>query len=207
MGISMDNKIYFRLKSRYLVKVGETILLKDIAQLIYEGIPEGELENLPIATITKKDKTIRVIDAMEVVKKIKVRYPQFDIDVIGSTETVVHVKLTERTFQPVLFALVWLLFFIGAGLTIMNFHEDVSMKEVHIKLHQLITGERTQSPLWIQIPYSLGLGVGMILFFNHVFKKRINEEPSPLELEVFNYEDNIDRYVSIYENEAWKKKK
>lgn len=203
----MDNKIYFRLKSRYLVKVGETILLKDIAQLIYEGIPEGELENLPIATITKKDKTIRVIDAMEVVKKIKVRYPQFDIDVIGSTETVVHVKLTERTFQPVLFALVWLLFFIGAGLTIMNFHEDVSMKEVHIKLHQLITGERTQSPLWIQIPYSLGLGVGMILFFNHVFKKRINEEPSPLELEVFNYEDNIDRYVSIYENEAWKKKK
>ena len=36
----------------------------------------------------------------------------------------------------------------------------------------------------------------MILFFNHVFKKRLNEEPSPLEVEMFNYQQDIDNYVS-----------
>ncbi len=41
----------------------------------------------------------------------------------------------------------------------------------------------------------------MILFFNHVFKKRINEEPSPLEVEMFNYQQNIDHYMIINESE------
>lgn len=203
----MDNKIYFRLKSRYLGEIGETIKLTDIAQVVYTGIQEGELENIPIYTLKKSDKTLKVIDAMEVVKILKERYPRFDIDMIGSPETVIYVQINKRPFKPILFSLVWFLLFIGAGLTIMNFHEDVSMRDVHIKLYEVITGEYSNHPLWLQIPYSIGLGLGMIIFFNHVFKKRINEEPSPLELEMFNYEDNIDRYVSIYENEAWKKRK
>ena len=85
-------------------------------------------------------------------------------------------------------------------MAIMNFHYDVSMEEVQIRLHYLFTGEQTQHPLWIQIPYSLGLGLGMLLFFNHWFQKRFNEEPSPLEIEVFNYQQEIDNYVYHKEN-------
>ncbi|KPC99373.1 hypothetical protein LR69_02359 [Geobacillus sp. BCO2] len=40
----------------------------------------------------------------------------------------------------------------------------------------------------------------MILFFNHWFRKRINEEPSPLEVEMFNYQQSIDQYVILHEN-------
>jgi stage V sporulation protein AA len=40
----------------------------------------------------------------------------------------------------------------------------------------------------------------MILFFNHFFKKRFNEEPSPLEVEMFNYQQDLDRYVTMNEN-------
>jgi stage V sporulation protein AA len=83
---------------------------------------------------------------------------------------------------------------------IMNFHDDVSMQSVQEKLYTIITGKNTSKPLLFQIPYSLGLGLGMILFFNHVFRKRINEEPSPLEVEMFNYQQDIDSYVVIHEN-------
>jgi len=38
------------------------------------------------------------------------------------------------------------------------------------------------------------------LFFNHWFSKRINEEPSPLEVEIFNYQQNMDQYLAHYEN-------
>jgi stage V sporulation protein AA len=82
----------------------------------------------------------------------------------------------------------------------MNFHDDVSMKSVQEKLYTIITGKNTPKPLLFQMPYSIGLGLGMILFFNHVFRKRINEEPSPLEVEMFNYQQNIDSYVVIHEN-------
>jgi stage V sporulation protein AA len=82
----------------------------------------------------------------------------------------------------------------------MNFHEDVSMQTVHQKLFHLLTGIEDQKPLTIQIPYSIGLGLGMTLFFNHFFKKRINDEPSPLEVEMFNYQQSLDQYVIMNEN-------
>jgi stage V sporulation protein AA len=90
--------------------------------------------------------------------------------------------------------------FIGAGLTIMNFHEDVAMSSVHQKIYFLITGRENAKPLILQIPYSLGVGIGMILFFNHIFKKRFNEEPSPLEVEMFNYQQDLDQYIILQEN-------
>ena len=51
-----------------------------------------------------------------------------------------------------------------------------------------------------KFPIRIGLGLGMILFFNHVFKKRLNEEPSPLEVEMFNYQQDLDQYVIMHEN-------
>lgn len=63
-----------------------------------------------------------------------------------------------------LIAFVWTLLFIGSGLAIMNFHHDVSMQEVHQRIYYLITGIENKKPLLLQIPYSFGLGFGMILF-------------------------------------------
>lgn len=75
------------------------------------------------------------------------------------------------------------------------------MGDVHIALYEIITGERNDYPYLLQIPYSIGLGLGMIVFFNHIFKKRLNEEPSPLEVEMFNYQLDLDQYVAMHENE------
>jgi stage V sporulation protein AA len=74
------------------------------------------------------------------------------------------------------------------------------MQQVHQRMYYMVTGETVKKPLLFQIPYSLGLGVGMILFFNHVFKKRNNEEPSPLEVEIFQYQQSLDQYVIMNEN-------
>src|SRR5699024_8661071 len=96
---------------------------------------------------------------------------------------------------------VYLVLLLVSELTINNFHYDVSMQDVQQKLHYLITGKKNDFPLWIQVPYSFGLGIGMLLFFNHWFKKRFNDEPSPLEVELFNYQQDLNHYVSHYENE------
>ncbi|MDQ0257714.1 stage V sporulation protein AA [Evansella vedderi] len=200
----MDKRIYFRLKSRHWGMPNETVYLKDIAQIISVGIEAESVKNLPICTLTVEDKILKVIDSMMVVRIIQEYSQGVDIQVIGPTQTVIYLEQKVKPFRPILFLLVWLLLFIGAGLAIMNFHEDVSMREVHVKISEVITGAETEHPLWLQIPYSLGLGLGMVLFFNHVFRKRIMEEPSPMEVEMFNYEENMDRYVSVYENDAWK---
>lgn len=77
----------------------------------------------------------------------------------------------------------------------MNFHADVNMLEVQIRIVEMVTGERDEHPYLFQIAYSLGLGFGMTVFFNHLFKKKWNEEPTPLEVEMYLYQENLDQYV------------
>ncbi|MGV2911118.1 stage V sporulation protein AA, partial [Bacillus safensis] len=150
--------------------------------------------------VSKKDRHIAVLDIMHVVKTIKKTWPDIDIQTVGGSEAIVEIDTGKRQLSPVLFVFVWLLLFVGAALAIMNFHEDVSMRLVHIRLYEMITGKTVEHPYLLQIPYSFGLGFGMILFFNHVFKKRLNEEPSPLEVEMFKYQLDLDHYVALNEN-------
>lgn len=127
--------------------------------------------------------------------------PMYQFECKGPEETIIEVEQRKRKPSLIFLFIVWIILFVGTAMTIMNFHYDVSMPEVHEKLHYLLTGEHESKPYYIQIPYSLGLGVGMILFLNHWFKKRINEEPSPLEIELHKYEQEIDNYIRHFENE------
>ena len=45
----------------------------------------------------------------------------------------------------------------------------------------------------------------MILFLNNIFKKKSNVEPSPLEVEMHNYDEDVRRYVTHHENELVEK--
>ena len=193
--------VYVRLRNRVNIRINQTeILLEDIAKLVGTEKLTAELRTLPIYEVTKSDRNIIVIDLSTVIEKITEKYHGMDIQAIGPSQTIIEIVPKQKKNHMFLFMVVWMLLFIGSALTIMNFHEDVSMPAVHQKVYKLITGREAERPLILQIPYSLGLGLGMILFFNHFFKKRFNDEPSPLEVEMFNYQQDLDRYAMMTEN-------
>ncbi|MER3121359.1 stage V sporulation protein AA [Bacillus altitudinis] len=196
----MDGQIFIRLRHRIKTDNDQLIYLEDIAQITGDDSAVQKLSKMPIYHVSKKDRHIVVLDIMHVVKTIKKAWPDIDIQTVGGSEVIVEIDTGKRQLSPVLFVFVWLLLFVGAALAIMNFHEDVSMRLVHIRLYEMITGNTVEHPYLLQIPYSFGLGLGMILFFNHVFKKRLNEEPSPLEVEMFKYQLDLDHYVALNEN-------
>lgn len=202
----MDSTVYLRLRNRVEVKPNQAIKIKDVAKVVTNQEIKGEIENRILHVVTKEDKSIIVIDVIHIVQEIRQLFESVEIETFGSNQTIVEVVYPKKNLSPIKFLFVWLLLFVGAALAIMNFHEDVSMRQVHIRLYRILTGEENEKPLILQIPYSIGLGLGMVLFFNHVFRKRINEEPSPLEVEVFNYQMNIDKYVSMNENKESMKK-
>jgi stage V sporulation protein AA len=197
----MEKTVFIRLRNRVQVHPNANVCIGDIAQMIANDAELIEkLKKIMIYQIKESDKNIVIIDVMKVVQAILDFDSSLDIQTIGPAQTIVEVVYKKRNFTNLYFALIWLLLFIGSALAIMNFHEDVSMQQVHQRLYTIITGEKADKPLLFQIPYSIGLGLGMILFFNHVFRKRINEEPSPLEVEMFNYQQAIDQYVIVHEN-------
>lgn len=204
----LEKTVYIRLRHRILVQPNDKILLKDIAQIIAEDHLLNQINELIMYRVKPEDRNIIIIDSMQVVERMKKVNPAIEIQLIGPSQTIIEVVYKKRKISPVFFGLIWFLLFFGSMLTIMNFHEDVSMQDAHQRLYKIITGESVEKPLLFQIPYSIGLGLGMIIFFNHIFKKRLNEEPSPLEVEMFNYQQDLDRYVIMHENkESMSRKK
>jgi stage V sporulation protein AA len=202
----VEEILYLRMRHKILVKPNHTVTIGDLAQIISNDVIVKKVKDTVVYHVNMSDKNIVIIDVMIVIEKLRLMFPSVDIQTIGSSQTIVEIQYKKRNFSPVYFVGVWLLLFIGAALAIMNFHEDVSMREVHQRIYFIITGEQNDKPLLLQIPYSVGLGLGMILFFNHLFRKRINEEPSPLEVEMFNYQQDLDHYVMMNENKESTKK-
>src|SRR5213080_987511 len=189
------------MRNRVQVPIHEKVRLEDIAQIIAPEPALPTLKSLIVHHVTEKDKSIVVIDVMKVISLMAPIVKESDIQTIGPAQTIIEVLIKKKGLSFPFFVLICFLLFFGSEMGIMNFHDDVSMQSVQEKLYTIITGKNTSKPLLFQIPYSLGLGLGMILFFNHVFRKRINEEPSPLEVEMFNYQQDIDSYVVIHENQ------
>ncbi|MFJ5757873.1 stage V sporulation protein AA [Neobacillus sp. NPDC093182] len=196
----MEKTIYIRMRNRVLAKPEESIYLDDIAQIIAPETIIPKLKKLKVHQISVHDRNIVIIDVMKVIRLISTLIENADVQTIGPAQTIIEVILKKKQMSLPFFILIWFLLFFGSAMAIMNFHDDVSMRSVQEKLYKIITGVEDSKPWIFQIPYSIGLGLGMILFFNHVFQKRINEEPSPLEVEMFNYQMDLDNYVIIHEN-------
>lgn len=188
--------LYLRLRKRVGIRPGEELTLGRAARLFCsDSTLEKQLESLVLHRHRQQDGNRVVIDLLQVVKLIRDAAPGTVVDSYGDPQVLVIVADEPRKPRLWILMLAWLLLFFGSGLAIMNFHTDVNMKDVHSRITELVTGRKSEHPLWFQVPYSIGIGVGMLVFFNHLFRKRFNEEPNPLEVELFMYEENVNAYV------------
>ncbi|HZG14748.1 MAG TPA: stage V sporulation protein AA [Candidatus Bathyarchaeia archaeon] len=196
----MEKPLYILLRKRLSLKPRDVITLGDVCQLYWDGDREEKLRSMPIYQVKPEDGELIIIDIMQVIQALRSYLPDVPLEVQGAPQIIVEVRSSRRKPNLLLVITVWLILFAGSGMAIMNFHTDVSMPQVHQRIYFLLTGEHAEHPLWLQIPYSIGIGLGMVLFFNHIFRKRIHEEPSPLEVELFTYQQSLDQYYIHHEN-------
>jgi stage V sporulation protein AA len=192
--------VYVRLHKKVTARPGQILRLCDVAQVIADE-PHAAVREIPVHEPTFKDGNLAVLDLIDVVRQIRSAFSGLDVRSIGPAQVIIELESDRAAPRPWWVAGVWLLLFVGSALAIMNFHTDVSMREVHERIYYLMTGKRVHQPLVLQIPYSLGIGIGMFVFFNHLFKRRFNDEPSPLELEMYLYQENLDQYVIEHEKQ------
>ncbi|AOZ91422.1 stage V sporulation protein AA [Paenibacillus crassostreae] len=187
--------VYLQLKKRVQIKRGKVVTLRDIALILCEPEMEERLYSLVLAQPHEKDGNLLVMDLMWIIPKMKTIIPNAYIESIGNQQVIVEIVQNPKKPSFPLFVLVWILLFFGSALTIMNFHADVNMMEVQVRVVEMITGHPDEHPYLFQVAYSIGIGFGMVVFFNHLFKKKWNDEPTPLEVEMYLYQENIDQYV------------
>lgn len=191
-------KAFLQIEPKVTARPGQKIKVKDVASVFCtDKVVEKKLLELEIYNVTET-KAHDVIPVLEIINAIYKYDETIDVRVIGETEILVDVKKNtneNKVFDIVKTVLICFILFFGAGLAIVNFHADVNMDQSLQIIYHMVTGEENYRPLILMIPYSIGIGTGMTIFFNHTFPKKKKKEPSPLEVEMFMYQKNIDDYI------------
>ena len=122
------------------------------------------------------------VDAAQVLAQVQEACPEAELSWLGPARAWVQAPRPRPMRKPVravLSALCGLTLLIGGALAIMNFHADVDMPAVHRTLFRAMTGREDAGVVgWVSLPYSVGLGLGAMLFFGH-FR---GGAPDPLQL-------------------------
>ena len=45
----------------------------------------------------------------------------------------------------------------------------------------------------LEVSYSIGLAAGIIIFFNHIGRRRLTKDPTPIEVEMAIYEEDVEK--------------
>ena len=199
MGVNfMSDTLYIQTKENVEVHHPH-VYLQDIAKLSCTNSKIlNHLRVLPVANLDP-DKTGRyVISVMDLINDIQLKEPDLAITHIGEPNFIITYQ-KEGTVNIVIrwckVIFVCLATFFGAGFSIMTFNNDVSVTSVFGEVYRLLTGQESSGHTILELSYSVGLAVGIIVFFNHFAKWKINTDPTPLEVEMRLYEDNICKTV------------
>lgn len=188
--------IYLQFRANIVYKQGQTLLLRDVAYV--SGDRAEEIGQIPLRGDTV-GKPI-VIQAMDLVQSIQQKDPGIIVHILGEGKTMAEpAKPDSRTGKGpwvwVRAAGVGVLLFFGAMLSILYFHADVNMPEVHRIMWGLLTGREGADPLPFNIAYSLGIPVGVFLFMGSLGRKRPNKVPGSLELTEYEYEKSLYQFM------------
>lgn len=136
----------------------------------------------------------RVFSIMEVVEKIHGIYPNLEIQNLGEQDFIVEYSTKPKENPAVTFlkvALVCVICFFGSAFSIMAFNNDVSTVDMFGQFYTLMTGQESDGFTILELTYSLGLSAGIIAFFNHIGGRRLSKEPTPIEVEMRLYEEDV----------------
>lgn len=175
------------------------VLLKDVATVYCKDQALQEAcEGVIVKEITREREKRYVLQALDVIKKLEKEFEEIQIMNIGEVQFVVEYHKDEsppKVWKWLKISFVCLISFLGSAFAIITFNNDVSVEEVFRKIYELVMGKPSNGFTILEISYSLGLGVGIIGFFNHFAKWKINTDPTPIEVEMRLYEENIYKTV------------
>ena len=125
---------------------------------------------------------------------ISILDPNLEIQNLGEMDFVAEYSTKPKenklwTFLKV--SLVCILCFFGSAFSIMAFNNDVSTVDLFRQFYTLLTGQPSDGYTILEFTYSLGLAVGILAFFNHLGGRRLTKEPTPIEVEMRLYEDDV----------------
>lgn len=172
------------------------VTIADVAKLeCVESTIVNRLKTEKLFSMDNGKNSRRVVSVLFVIEKIHDIYPELEVQNLGEADFVIsyHPKKQPKILEKLKIGFVAAVSFFGSMFAMMTFNEDVSARESFQKVYTWVMGYEPAGVTILEITYSIGVSVGIIVFFNHIGKKYITNEPSPVEVEMAGYEQQINQ--------------
>ena len=77
----------------------------------------------------------------------------------------------------------------------MTFNNDVDVGGLFSQIYTLVTGNVSSGFTILEISYSVGIGLGVLFFFNHFGKRKLTDDPTPMQVQMRIYEDDVNKTI------------
>ncbi len=175
----------------------EDVYVKDIGSLTCSDAHVlAKVKAIKLHHFKRDDPKRQVISLLKVIEEIEKVYPNVSVQSIGEPETLVEyisVNKHKGFAQWIKLLFVAMVSFFGTAFTIMAFHNDIGINDVFSKVYEMVMGQPGDGYGILELAYSAGLAIGIIVFFNHIGGRRITKDPTPIEVEMRIYEEDVNK--------------
>lgn len=204
MVIFVSNVVLYIMAKQNVVVEKPDVEISDIASVYCEDeVIKAKAESVKIHKFKSGSPARVVVSILRVIQEITAICPGITVESIGETDIIIqkasfaHDKKSQKTGSKQVAKIVFvaLICFFGSGFTIMAFHNDIDISNVLGRIYELVTGKTSDGYTALEISYSIGLAAGITIFYNHIGGKRLTSDPTPLEVEMRNYERDVNLAV------------
>lgn len=191
----MSDIILYLKAEQKIEAIQDDVFLKDVASLFCTDQQIlAKAKAIKIHKFGPKDEKRLVFSVLKLIELIQTNCPHVTVENVGEAETIVERVKTDKEKSWVMvtkIVFVSLISFFGTAFTIMAFHNDIGISKVFGRVYELIAGQASDGYTILEFSYSIGLAVGIIVFYNHIGGRRITKDPTPTEVEMRVYEKDV----------------
>ena len=158
----------------------------------------SKLKTIRLLRVHQEGKHRFVVSILKIIQVIHEEYSELEIQNLGPTDIIITYEPPKKTNKILYWGKVIgvsLITFAGAAYSIMSFQNDVNSPKLFDQIYELVMGQPPTGFTILEFMYSVGVVIGIFVFFNHFGKKRFSVDPTPLEVEMRTYENDIQTTV------------
>ncbi len=174
----------------------EDVFLKDVASVECEDASVLAKCRAIKVHVFRGESKRAVVSSLKLIQLICKECPGVLVQSVGESDVLIERVKVDKKKGPMVWGkilVVSLVCFFGTASTLVAYNSDVAVRDIFEEVYEVFM-EKPPGPVNVlEITYSIGLTLGIVLFYNHIGKRRITSDPTPIEVSMRNYERDVNQ--------------
>lgn len=153
---------------------------------------------MPVINLDTEKPGRYVMSVIEIIQNIQQQNPDLEVTHMGEPSFIItyeEERHQHKLFNWVKTGFVCLVSFFGTAFSIMTFNTDVDVSRLFSQVYEQMTGSPAPGFSILEVAYSLGIGLGVLFFFNHFGSGKLTQDPTPMQVQMRQYEDDVNTTI------------